>query len=317
MAHAASHDHHHAHGHGHPISADADRRLLIAVLGLILAFMVAEVVVGLLASSLALLTDAAHMLTDAAAIALALVALRIAARPPGGAMTYGYGRVEALSGMANGVALALLGAWFVVEGILRLFDPPEVAGGLVLAVALAGIAVNLLAARLLARANRRSLNIEGAFQHILTDLYAFIATALAGGAVLAFGFDRADAIAALIVAALMLRAAHGLVIAAGHVVLEGAPAGFDPSEIGHALAAAPDVEEVHDLHVWELGHGFPALSAHVMVRPGVDCHAKRRELDALLRERFSIRHTTLQVDHAPAPPGLLTIEPRDAPGERA
>jgi cobalt-zinc-cadmium efflux system protein len=222
-------------------------------------------------------------------------------------MTYGLGRAEALSAMANGVALGLLGVLFVVEAALRLADPADVDAGVVLVVALAGAVVNLAATTVLAGSGPRSLNLEGAFQHVLTDLYAFIATAIAAVVILATGFDRADPLAALLVAALMLRAAVGLVRSSGRVVLEGSPEGMDPQEIGHALAASPRVVEVHDLHVWELQTGFPALSAHVVVAPESDCHAVRRELAAMLHERFGIDHTTLQVDHdEPAP--LLTIE---------
>ena len=291
-----------------PESTEDRRRLRIA-LALILALMAGEVVAGIAASSLALISDAGHMLTDAAAIALALVAARLAARPPSGPMTYGLKRAEPLSALINGVVLLVLAAFFVFEGIRRLIDPPDVEGGLVLVVALVGVAVNVAATMVLAGSGRRSLNVEGAFQHLLTDLYAFIATAIAGAVMLATGFDRADAIAALVVAALMIRSGIALVGAAGRVVLEGAPEGVDPEQIGRALAAEPDVIEVHDLHVWELTTGFPALSAHVLVAPDVDCHAKRRALAVVVRERFGIEHTTLQVDHQGDRSGLLTIEP--------
>lgn len=175
-----------------------------------------------------------------------------------------------------------------------------------LAVAVVGIAVNMLATSQLARAQRKSLNVEGSYQHVLTDLYAFIGTAIAAAVILATGFLRADAIASLFVAALMLRAAYGLVRDAGRVLLEAAPQGMSPSEIGAALAAHPKVVDVHDLHVWEITSGFPALSAHVLVHPGDDCHAVRRELEQLLDERFGIDHTTLQVDHRNER-GLLSV----------
>jgi cobalt-zinc-cadmium efflux system protein len=304
--HAHHHAHHHAHDRGHTAGAD-DRRRLAVALALILGLMAAEVAGGLVASSLALLSDAGHMLTDAAALGLALVAASLARRPPGGAMTYGLRRVEALSAMANGVTLAVLAVLFAVEAGLRLADPAEVRGGLVLGVALAGIAVNGLAARVLAGGGTRTLNEEGAFQHIVTDLYAFLATAVAAALVLAFGWNRADPVAALVVAALMARSAYGLLRVAGRVVLEGAPAGVEPAAVGRALAGAPLVVEVHDLHVWELGTGFPSLSAHVLVRVDCDCHAVRRDLELLLRDRFGIDHTTLQVDHV-APARLLTID---------
>ncbi|MDX6698080.1 MAG: cobalt-zinc-cadmium efflux system protein [Solirubrobacteraceae bacterium] len=297
------------HGHTHLVRADADRGRLALALGLIVAFMAVEVVAGILASSLALLSDAGHMLTDAAALALSLVAARLATRPAGGAMTYGMGRAEILSAQVNGATLGVLGLLVTYEGIRRLADPPGVEGGLVLAVALAGIAVNLVVARVLAGAGRESLNVEGSYRHVLTDLYAFAATAVAAGVILATGFDRADPLASLLVAALMLRSAWVLLRASGRVFLEAAPEGVDPDAIGHALAAQPGVVEVHDLHVWEVTSGFPALSAHVVVGAEADCHATRAELEALLGERFGLSHTTLQVEHAP---GLLSID-RPAP----
>jgi len=290
------------------VRADTDARALKIALALIVAFMGAELVAGVLAHSLALLSDAAHMLTDAAALALALFALRIAARPSRGAMTYGFGRVEILSAQANGITLVLLGLWIVYEAIHRLVTPPEVHGAIVVIVALVGIAVNLAATFVLAGASRASLNVEGSFQHILTDLFAFIATAIAGAIILLTGFVRADALASLLVAASMLYAGTRLVIASGRVFLEAAPEGLDPQKIGRALAAHTGVVEVHDLHVWEVTSGFPALSAHVVVGAGRDCHELRRALQQELRERFGLRHTTLQVDHEAARQPPLQIE---------
>ncbi|MGH2923361.1 MAG: cation diffusion facilitator family transporter, partial [Solirubrobacterales bacterium] len=270
MAHG--HDHPHPGPHSHAISADADARRLGVALALILAFMAAEVVAAIVAGSLALLADAAHMLTDAIALALALVALRLAERPPSGGFTYGLRRAEILSAHVNGVTLLLLGLLIAYEGIRRLISPPEVEGAIVLVVAVVGIAVNVAAARLIASAERRSLNVEGAFQHILTDLFAFIATAIAGAVILTVGFEQADGIASLIVAALMLRAAWGLLRESSRVFMEAAPRGLDPGAIGRAIAAEPEVREVHDLHVWEVTTGMPAISAHIIVGRDSDCH---------------------------------------------
>jgi cobalt-zinc-cadmium efflux system protein len=293
----------HAHHH-HP---HADRGRLRIALALILGFMAVEVVAGILASSLALLSDAAHMLTDAGAIALALVAARLAERPPAGGYTFGLKRAEILSAQLNGATLLALAAVITYEGIRRLVDPPEVEGTVVLVVALAGIVVNLLATWVLAGADRRSLNVEGAFQHVLTDLFAFVATAVAGSVILATGFGEADGIAALIVAALMVRSAWGLLRDSGRVLLEAAPKGLDPDEIGRTLAAQDHVVEVHDLHVWEVTSGMPSLSAHVTVRAGCDTQTHRRRLAELLEERFGIDHTTLQVEARHE--GPLEIEP--------
>ncbi|TDU88155.1 cobalt-zinc-cadmium efflux system protein [Kribbella voronezhensis] len=288
------------HGHGHGVDAAADRRLLSGALALILAFMAAEVIVGFAAGSLALITDAAHMLTDAAAIALALVAIRLSARPPAGGFTYGLKRVEILSAQANGITLLLLAAFFLYESVARMIHPPEVEGALVLITGVVGIAVNLVATWLISKANRTSLNVEGAFQHILNDLFAFVATAVAGLVVLLTGFTRADSIAALVVAILMLKAGIGLVRDSGRIFLEAAPASFDPQALGAELCAVPGVVEIHDLHVWEITSGEPAASAHIMVQEGLDCHQIRGQIEALLAERHHLTHSTLQVDHASA-----------------
>ena len=299
------HDHQHAHGHSHA-PADASAGRLKIALGLLLGLMAVEVVAGILASSLALLSDAAHMLTDAGALALALVALRLAARPATGAMTYGFKRTEILSAQFNGATLLVLGLLITYEGIRRLVTPPQVAGAVVLVVALVGVAVNLAATVVLHGADRRSLNMEGAFQHVLTDLVAFIATAIAGFVILLTGFDRADGIASLFVAAVMLRAAWGLLRESGRVFLEAAPRGMDVDALGAAMVAVSGVHEVHDLHVWEVTSGFPALSAHVLVGTADDCHKARADLEVLLHDRFGIEHTTLQVEHEGGE--LLTIE---------
>ena len=163
------------------------------------------------------------------------------------------------------------------------------------------------AAWALARAQRRSLNVEGARAHVLTDLYASLGAAAAGALILTVGFEEADPIAALLVSMLMLRTAWTLLRDSGRVLLEGTPAGMDSDAIGRALAGFPGVIEVHDLHVWEVTSGFPALAAHVLVAPGDDCHGIRHELEGLLRERFAIAHTTLQVDHEQEQ-ALLEIE---------
>ena len=284
----------HAHGHA------ADSRRLGIALGLILAFMAGEVVAGILAHSLALLSDAAHMLTDAGALALSLVVIRLAARPAAGNRTFGLRRTEILSAQANGAALLVLALLVVYSAIRRLVTPPHPTGAVVLGVALAGCVVNLLAVRQLHRADRRSLNVEGSFQHVLTDLFAFIATAVAGAIILAGGSVRVDAAAALVVAGLMLRASWRLLRDSGRLLLDIAPQGLSVDEVGHAMAAQPHVVEVHDLHVWEVTSGFPSLSAHVLVEAGADCHGIRAELETLLRTRFALEHTTLQVEHAPA-----------------
>jgi cobalt-zinc-cadmium efflux system protein len=292
--------HGHAHAHAHASGGADDARRLGLALALILAFMAGEIAAGILAHSLALLSDAAHMLTDAGALAMSIVVLRLTAQPAGGNRTFGLRRSEILSAQANGAALLVLAGLIVYGAIRRLVSPLQPSGTAVLVVALVGIGVNLVATWQLAGANRDSLNVEGSFQHVLTDLFAFIATAVAGGVILATGWARADAVAALLVAALMLRASWRLLRDSGRVLLDIAPAGLPVEEIGTAMASHPRVVEVHDLHVWEVTTEFPTLSAHVLVEPGADCHGIRRELEELLRDRFGLEHTTLQVDHAPA-----------------
>jgi cobalt-zinc-cadmium efflux system protein len=297
-----------AHTHTQGLTTDADARRLGGALALILALMAAEVVAGIVGSSLALLSDAAHMLTDAVALGLAVAALRLAERPPQGMFTYGLKRAEILSAQVNGVTLLVLGVLIVIEGVDRLIHPPAVNGWLVVSVAVAGIVVNLLAARMIAAAERRSLNVEGAFRHIVTDLFAFVATAIAGALILAWGLDRADGIASLLIAALMLWASYGLLRESGRIFMEAAPRGLDPERIGRTLAAEEGVVEVHDLHVWEVTSGMPAISAHLIVGHDSDCHEARWRAARLLADRFGIEHSTLQVEHEPGDE-LLQISP--------
>jgi len=301
--------------HSHGPASGADARWLSAALALILAFMAGEVVAGLTAHSLALISDAAHMLTDAASIALVLITARLAARPPAGGYTYGLRRTEIMSAQANGITLVLLAAWLAYTAIRHLVSPPHVSGGIVLGVALAGVAVNLVATLLIARAGAhgRSLNLRGAFQHIITDLYAFLATAVAGLIILLTGFARADAIATLIVVVLMVYAGSGLIRESGRIFLEAAPAGLSPASVGAAMAARPHVAEVHDLHIWEITSGLPAASAHVLVAAGEDCHAVRADLEAFLSREYGITHATLQVDHAGGPVPQLPGRPAPEP----
>ena len=286
----------HSH-HGHAHDTAADRRALTIALVLIAGLMAVELAAGLVASSLALLADAGHMLTDAAALGLALFAAAVAARPASGRWTFGYRRVEILAAQVNGITLLLVGAWIVYSAIVRLVDPPQVRGGIVLVVASIGVLVNLLATRVLARASRESLNVRGAFLHLVTDLAAFAGTAVAGALVLLTGWDRFDPLASLLVAGLAFWASFALLRESTRIFLEGSPTDIDPEAVGRALIAEPQVVEAHDLHVWTVGSGFPTASAHILVEADADCHAIRRRLERMLAERFDVTHTTLQVDH--------------------
>jgi len=291
----------HSHDHGR---LSADRKALAGALVLVVALMAAEIVAGLVGGSLALLADAGHLVSDAAALGFAVVAASLAARPARGSWTYGFSRLEILAAQANGVTLVVVALLIVYGAVRRLVSPTDVHGGLVLVVALAGMAASLAATALLSRGSRESLNVRGAFVHVASDMAAFAGTAVAGGVVLATGWDRADPIASLVVAALMLWASAGLLGESVRIFLERSPAEIEPGEVGRAIVAVPGVVEAHDLHVWTVTSGFPALSAHVLVDPGADCHGVRRVLEAMLVERFGVDHTTLQVDHVGSHAGV-------------
>ncbi len=288
--------------HSHGVSANADKRHLGVALGLIVGFMVVEVIAAFVSGSVALLADAGHMLSDAGAIGASIWAISLAARPARGVWTFGFKRAEILSAAGNGVTLLVVGALITVEAIHRLIDPPPVAGLAVLFVALLGVAVNIGASWVLATANRSSVNVEGALQHIVTDLYAFVATLLAGIIILATGFRRADSIASLIVVALMLRAAYGLLRDSGRVLLEAAPDGVDLDDLRKHLMDAEHVTDVHDLHAWTVTSDLPALSAHVVVTN--DCFVSGHcpqildRLQECLEGHFDVEHSTFQLEPA-------------------
>ena len=292
-------------GHDHAVSGDADKRYLKLALWLIAGFMLVEVVVGFIAGSVALLADAGHMLSDVGALAASIWAINLAARPAGGAWTYGWKRAEILSAAGNGITLLVVSALVTYEAVRRLIDPPPVAGLAVLLVALLGVAVNVVATLVINRANKSSMNIQGAFQHILTDLYAFIATVIAGVVILATGFRRADSIASLVVVALMLRAAYGLLRDSGRVLLEAAPEGVNLDDLRGHLLETEHVVDVHDLHAWSVTSSLPAVSAHVVIANDCfdngQCPQILDELQECLTGHFDVEHSTFQLeptDHA-------------------
>lgn len=289
------------------MTSDGDERYVILSLILIAIFMVFEVAFAFLGHSLALLADAGHMLTDAGALIATLAAIRLARRPASGSWTFGLKRAEVLSAQANGVTLLVVGALVTFEAVSRLLQPSSVNGAIVIAVSAVGMVFNAAATWSLGKASRESINIKGAFQHIFTDLVAFAATLCAGIVIVTTGYRRADSIASLFVVLLMVRSAWGLLRETGRVLLEAAPVGYDPKVIAGDIVAHPTVESVHDVHIWLITSGFPALSAHVLVERPADCHAVRRELEQMLREKHHLEHTTLQVDHTSDE--LLTIGP--------
>ena len=296
------HTHGHAHGDGHDhhhvsVGSVAEPRWLWIALWLNVFMALLEVVVGIISGSTALLADAAHVITDALAIGIALGSIVIARRPAGGRYTYGLGRVEILGAQANGAALLILAGMLGVGAVIRALDPPDVDGALVAITGVFGVVGNVLAAWALAKASRQSLAVEGAYQHAIMDALASVAAIAAGLLVLAGVSSIVDPLLALLITVLMVRSGWGVLRASTQVLLEAAPAGLSPAEVGSALVAVEGVVEVHDLHVWELTQGFPAVTAHVLLAPGSDCQATRFQLERVLSDRFSVAHSTLQVDN--------------------
>jgi cobalt-zinc-cadmium efflux system protein len=274
------------------------RRALAVALALTASYTVVEVVGGLFTGSLALLADAVHMLSDNVALAVALVALWLATKPATPERSYGFKRAEVLAALANGVMLVALAIWIFVEAARRLRDPGDVLGGWMLAIALVGLAVNAAAGLVLSRARRDSINVEAAFRHVFADLLGSLGVAIAAVVILATGWVEADPVVSILIGLLVLASAWSILRNSTEILLESTPRGIDADALGRRLASAQGVVEVHDLHVWAITSGFPALSAHILVRPGEDCHGRRRELERLLHDEFGIEHTTLQVDHA-------------------
>lgn len=293
-------------GHDHEVRA-GNRRALALALAITAAYTAVEVVGGFLTGSLALLADAVHMLSDNVSIALALVAVWLAAKPATSERTYGYKRAEVLAALANGVTLVALSIWIFYEAARRFQDPPDVLGGWVLVIALVGVGVNVGAGAILFRARNRSLNVEAAYRHVFADLLGSLGVATAAVIILLTGWLAADPLVSILIGALVLASSWSILRDATAILLEASPKGIDTRAVGERLARAPGVVEVHDLHVWTITSGFPALSAHVLVGRDEDCHGRRRELEVLLGQEFGIEHTTLQVDHVDDRDGLVEI----------
>lgn len=295
-------------GHDHldDVRAGQARGLALA-LGLTASYTVVEVVGGFLTGSLALLADAVHMLSDNVSIALALFAVWLARRPVTPERTFGFKRAEVLAALTNGVTLVALSVWIFYEAIRRLGDPPDVLGGWMLAIAVVGLGVNVAAAAILWPARGHSLNVQAALRHVLADLLGSVGVAAAALVVLLTGWLAADPLVGLLIGALVLASSWSILRDSTSILLEAAPKGIDTRAVGQALARAPGVVEVHDLHIWTITAGFPALSAHVLVGRSEDCHGRRRELESLLRAEFGIEHTTLQVDHVGEDGGLVEL----------
>jgi cobalt-zinc-cadmium efflux system protein len=284
--------------HSHDAPQPGSVRALSLALGITAVYTVVEVAGGFLTDSLAVLADAVHMLSDNVALALALVAVWLARRPATPERTYGFKRAEVLAALANGVTLVALSVWIFYEAVQRFRDPPDVLAGWMLVIALVGIAVNVAAGAILHRARRESINVEAAFRHVFADLLGSLGVAAAAVLILATCWLEADAVVSVLIGLLVLASSWTILRDTTSILLEAAPRGMDTRAVGARLASAPGVVEVHDLHIWTITSGFPALSAHVLVGRDEDCHARRRELEHLLAHDFGIEHTTLQVDHA-------------------
>ena len=286
----------HSHDHGAG-GREGDARALAIVLGLTAAVTVLEVAGGLIGGSVALLADAGHMLSDVGSLALALGAVWLARRPPTARMSFGWRRAEILAALANGVLLVAVSIWIIVESLQRLSDPPDFDALPTLVIGCIGLAVNIVGAAVLWRSGGQSLNVRAALFHVLADLLGSAGVVVAAVLALTLGWLAADAIAGLLIGLLVLVGAWRVLRESVAVLLEASPEGIDADEVGRRMAAMPGVREVHDLHVWTITSGFPALSAHVLVGPGEDCHSRRRDLAEMLDHDFHIHHSTLQVEH--------------------
>lgn len=287
----------HSHAQGHSHGTGANKKALAVVLALTGTYMVAEIIGGLITGSLALLSDAAHMLSDNVALGLALFAFWLSAKPPTPNRSFGYKRTEILAALFNGVTIVAISLWIFYEAFQRLQDPPEVLGGWMMAVAVVGLLVNLAGALILTRSAGENLNMQGALRHVMADLLGSVGVIVAALIILVTGWSYADPLISAFIGLLILASSYKLLKDSVGILLESSPPGIDAAEVGRSMADMEGVAEVHDLHVWTITSGFPALAAHVLVGVEEDCHARRRELEALLAEEHGIEHTTLQVDH--------------------
>jgi cobalt-zinc-cadmium efflux system protein len=320
MDHSHSHERDsHGSAGGHDHGQGANKKALAVVLALTTTYMFAEVIGGLITGSLALLADAAHMLSDNIALGLALFAFWLAAKPPTPNRSFGYKRAEILAALFNGVTIVAISIWIFYEAYQRFQDPPEILGGWMMVVAVIGLVVNLAGALILTRSAGENLNMQGALRHVMADLLGSIGVIAAALVILLTGYRVADPIISVFIGVLVLFSSWKLLRDSTNILLEGSPPGIDAEEVGKKMARMEGVEEVHDLHVWMVTSGFPALAAHVLVGQDDDCHARRRELEELLADEFGIEHTTLQVDHAgdhAAEGQRLKFQQRRAPDSR-
>lgn len=297
MAHSHSEEHSHGSGGGLDHGAGANKKALAVVLAFTTTYMFAEVIGGLLTGSLALLADAAHMLSDNIALGLALFAFWLAAKPPTPNKSFGYKRAEILAALFNGVTIVAVSIWIFYEAYNRFQDPPEVLGGWMMVVAVIGLVINLAGMLILTRSAGKNLNMQGALRHVIADLLGSVGVIAAALVILLTGWNYADPLISVFIGALVLFSSWKLLRDSVSILLESSPPGMDAEQVGKKMAGVEGVEEVHDLHIWMVTSGFPALAAHVLVGEDENCHQKRRDLEDLLQKNFDIDHTTLQMDH--------------------
>lgn len=308
------HDQGGGHGHSHGFGAHAlearredSRKRLIVALAINVVMLLAEAIGGVITGSLAVLADAGHLLSDVGSIVLALIAARLAARPATGRRTFGYQRSEVLAALANGLTLVAVSVFIGVEAIGRFSHPPAIEGGGVLALGIFGLLGNAVATIYLARGGREDMNLEGVIRHSFADALGSLGVVVAGAVVIAGGSDIVDPIVGLLISVLVLFSSWRLIKEPFDVLMEAAPADLDVDGMGAAICEVPGVRSVHDLHVWTVTAGFPALSAHVVVARGTDRDLILRQLEVELGESFGIEHTTLQIEEE-AEGGLLRVE---------
>lgn len=298
-SHAHSHDSGHAHSHGHSRSAptDAPLRALLMVLGVTGTVFFAEVIGGLITGSVALLADAMHMLSDAAGLIIAVVAILIGRRAATAQATFGYRRVEVLAALVNAVTVLGISVWIVVEAFQRLSEPVEIMAGPMMIVAVIGLLANIISAWILNRQREHSVNVQGAFLHVLADMLGSVVVLVAGGVIILTGWQYADVIASLVIAALVLPRAWQLMMQALRILLEQVPPGYQPAEVDALLRQVDGVLDVHDLHLWSLDGASALASVHLVVLEDCDPAAVLCTAQAALQER-GIAHATIQVERA-------------------
>jgi len=301
--HEHAHDHHgHDHAHHHAVAVTrANERRVFWVMMLTGGFMGVEVAGGLLSGSLALLADAGHMLADTAALALAWFAFRIARRPADARRSFGYHRFQILAAFANGLALFAIAGWIVIEAVIRLLSPVEVMGWPMMLIAAVGLIVNIIGFAILAKNADHNLNIRGAALHVMGDMLGSVAAIIAAIIILATGWMPIDPILSVLVSLIILRSAWTIVKESAHILLEGTPSGIDPARIGATLKDIYGVNDVHHVHAWALTSERPMITLHAVVADGVDHNAVLAQINQVLRDRFSIEHATVQIEHGQSP----------------